>query len=228
MLVPKPFWPKFKKVKNSLYSVMNPHIAWFRFYEELNDFLPAGKRKIAFSYKFSGSPSVKDVIEIIGVPHTEVDLILVNGNSVKFDHMLSHGDYISVYPVFENLDISHITRLRPKPLRKTRFIVDVHLGRLSRLLGMLGFDTLHKNNYKNEDIITEALTQKRIILTSDPSLLKNRSITHGYLIRGTDPHEQALEVIQRFDLYSQAKHLLDVDSRKKVKSRLISVSRLEL
>jgi hypothetical protein len=96
---------------------MNSHIAWFRFYEELNDFLPADKRKIAFPYKFSGSPSVKDVIEAIGVPHTEVDLILINGNSVKFDHKLSYGDYISVYPVFESLDISNVTRLRPKPLR---------------------------------------------------------------------------------------------------------------
>ena len=184
---------------------MNPHVAWFRFYEELNNFLPADKRKIAFPYKLSGSTSVKDVIEAIGVPHTEVDLILVNGNSVKFCHKLSHGDHISVYPVFENLDISHISRLRPKPLRKTRFIVDAHLGRLSRLLRMLGFDTLYKNNYKNEEIITEALTQKRIILTRDSGLLKNRSITHGYLIRETDPHEQAREVIRRFDLYSQAK-----------------------
>ncbi len=192
-------------MKNPLYSTMNTHVAWFRFYEELNDFLPADKRKITFPYKLSGSPSVKDVIEAIGVPHTEVDLILINGNSVKFDHNLSHGDHISVYPVFENLDISHVTRVRPKPLRKTRFIVDVHLGRLSRLLRMLGFDTLYKNNYKNEEIITEALTQKRIILTRDPGLLKNRSITHGYLIRGTDPHEQAREVICRFDLYSQAK-----------------------
>ncbi len=104
---------------------MNPNIAWFRFYEELNDFLPAEKRKIAFPYKFSGSPSVKDIIETIGVPHTEVDLILVNSNSVKFDHKLSNGDYISVYPIFETLDISHVTRLRPKPLRKTRlFDVD--------------------------------------------------------------------------------------------------------
>ena len=191
---------------------MNIHVAWFRFYEELNDFLPADKRKIAFPYKFSGSPSVKDVIEAIGVPHTEVDLILVNGNSVKFCHKLSHGDHISVYPVFENLDISHVSQLRPKPLRKTRFIVDMHLGRLSRLLRMLGFDTLYKNNYKNEEIITEALTQKRIILTRDRDLLKNRSITHGYLIRETNPSGQAREVICRFDLYSQNR-LFDVDSR---------------
>lgn len=98
-------------MKNPLYSTMNAHVAWFRFYEELNDFLPADKRKITFPYKLSGSPSVKYVIEAIGVPHTEVDLILINSNSVKFDHKLSHGDHISVYPVFENLDISHVTRV---------------------------------------------------------------------------------------------------------------------
>jgi uncharacterized protein with PIN domain len=83
--------------------------------------------------------------------------------------------------------------------------VDTHLGKLSRLLRIYGFDTLYKNNYKNEEIITEALAQKRIILTRDPDLLKNRSITHGYLIRKTDPVKQAREVIRRFDLYSQAK-----------------------
>ena len=78
-------------------------LAYFRFYEELNDFLPSGKRKKLFSYTFNGNPAVKDVIEAIGVPHVEVDLILVNSISADFSYKLRDADTISVYPVFESL-----------------------------------------------------------------------------------------------------------------------------
>ena len=37
--------------------------ATFRFYEELNDFLPLSKKKVAFVHTFYGNPSIKDVIE---------------------------------------------------------------------------------------------------------------------------------------------------------------------
>ncbi len=103
--------------------------AEFRFYEELNDFLPPARRKRDFTYAFHGRPAVKDAIEALGVPHPEVDLILVNGESVGFGHPLRDGDRVSVYPVFESLEIAGVTRLRPRPLREPRFILDVHLGR---------------------------------------------------------------------------------------------------
>ena len=122
--------------------VNRPNTACFRFYEELNDFLSRDKHKKEFQYHFDGKPSVKDAIEAIGVPHTEVDLILVNGASVGFDYNLRHGDRVSVYPVFESFDITPVIRLRDKPLRNTAFILDVHLGKLANILRMLGFDTL--------------------------------------------------------------------------------------
>ncbi|MCK4302878.1 MAG: hypothetical protein KAY24_01415 [Candidatus Eisenbacteria sp.] len=123
---------------------MHPHAAEVRFYEELNDFLPPSRRKRAFSYLFSGNPSIKDAVEAIGVPHTEVDLILVNGSSVGFGYHLRPGDRVSVYPVFESLDISPVVRLRARPLRRTAFVLDGHLGKLARLLRMFGFDTLYR------------------------------------------------------------------------------------
>jgi hypothetical protein len=43
--------------------------ACFRFYEELNDFLPPEQRKVPFSWSFHGNPSVKFAIEAMGVPH---------------------------------------------------------------------------------------------------------------------------------------------------------------
>ena len=174
--------------------------ATFRFYEELNDFLPSGKRKKEFEYSFSGSPTVKDAIEAIGVPHIEVDLILVNGKSVSFSYHLSEEDNLSVYPVFESLDISPVNRLRKHPLRVTRFILDVHLGKLAKYLRMTGFDTLYEKDYSDAEIVKISLNEKRIILTRDIGILKHKKITHGYWIRSQDPLEQFREVVRRFDL----------------------------
>ena len=177
--------------------------ATFRFYEELNDFLPHAKVKVAFAYPFNGSPSVKDAVEALGVPHVEVDLILANGLSVDFAYRLQDDDYVSVYPTFETLDISGITRLREKPLRHPRFILDVHLGKLARYLRMLGFDTIYRNDYSDAEIIHLALAEHRIILTRDVGLLMVKTVTHGYWVRRQKPREQVKEVMGRFDLYSQ-------------------------
>lgn len=176
--------------------------ASFRFYEELNDFLPEQKRKKSFLYRFSGSPSVKDAIEAIGIPHSEVDLILINGESVSFNHRLSEKDNVSVYPIFESFDISPVNKLRVTPLRDTRFILDVHLGKLAKYLRMAGFDTLYERNYSDSEIVAIACNEKRIILTRDVGILKHKSVTHGYWIRSQDPVEQFREVIRRFDLFN--------------------------
>jgi hypothetical protein len=113
-------------------------VANFRFYVELNDFLLPEHRFTEFAYGFLDVATVKDRIESFGVPHTEVDLILVNGQSVDFAYRVQDGDRISVYPVFEAFDIAGLSRLRPEPLRDPRFILDVHLGRLAAYLRMLG------------------------------------------------------------------------------------------
>jgi len=177
--------------------------AQFRFYEELNDFLPEGCRKTDFQYAFFDKPSIKDAIEAIGVPHTEVDLILVNGRSVGFDYHLESEDRVSVYPTFESLDITPIIRLRALPLRSNKFIIDVQLGKLARLLRMLGFDTLYRNDYSDAEIIRISSREKRIIITRDKGILKNRSVTHGYWIRTASAESQVKEVLHRFDLIEQ-------------------------
>lgn len=177
-----------------------PRAADFRFYEELNDFLPADRRKRTFRYEFRGTPSVKDTIEALGVPHTEVDLVLVDGRSVGFDHRLAGGERVAVYPVFERLDVSPVTHLRPQPLRVPRFVVDVHLGTLARYLRLLGFDALWRNDLQDDAIIRYSLDEKRIILTRDLGILKDGRVTHGYWLRSVDPLEQAEEVVRSLDL----------------------------
>jgi uncharacterized protein with PIN domain len=177
-----------------------PREAQLRFYAELNDFLPESWRQREFNYRFSGTPSVKDTIEAIGVPHTEVDVILVDGKSVGFSHLLQGGERVAVYPMFERYDVSPVTRLRPAPLRETRFVADVHLGTLARNLRLLGFDTLWESGLADEDIIDIAAHERRIILTRDKGILKNGRVTHGYWLRATDPSRQLEEVVRALDL----------------------------
>lgn len=172
----------------------------FRFYEELNDFLKPECRKRAFMHAFDGTPAVKDRIESLGVPHTEVDLILVDGISVAFAHKLRGGERVAVYPMFERFELAGASRLRPRPLREPRFVLDVHLGRLAAYLRLLGFDSLYRNDYRDEELLAISRAGHRIVLTRDTGLLKRAALTHGAFLHATDPRRQLREVLDRFQL----------------------------
>ena len=174
--------------------------AEFRFYEELNDFLPPERRRVAFDYSVAGTRSVKDAIESIGVPHTEVDLVLVDGESVGFGRVLRGGERVAVYPVFERLDIAPLQHLRPRPLREPRFVLDCHLGKLARHLRLAGFDCLYRNDYRDSEIVNAAIAERRIVLTRDVGLLKQRLVARGYFVRATGSEEQLREVIRALQL----------------------------
>ncbi len=182
---------------------MANNCATFRFYEELNDFLLQAQRKREIVYPFHDHPGIKDSIEALGVPHSEVDLIIVNGQSVGFDYPLQDGDRVAIYPMFESLDITPLLRLRPQPLRVIRFVVDVNLGKLARMLRWLGFDTLYRNDYQDREIVDISVKQQRIILTRDRRLLYAKAVTHGYWVREVDPERQIKEILTRFDLRRQ-------------------------
>ena len=179
--------------------------AHFRFYEELNDFLPAPSRYKTIERPFVLTATVKDMIESLGVPHPEVDLIVVNGDSVDFAYQVQDGDRVSVYPVFESLDISPVVRLRPEPLRDTWFSVDANLGRLARYLRLFGFDTAYDPELSDAELAESSQDDKRLLLTRDVGLLKRRTITHGYFVRADDPRVQVTEVLARFDLAASAR-----------------------
>ena len=174
-----------------------------RFYEELNRFLPDARKKHPFQVPHHLPRSVKDLIESLGVPHVEVDLILVNGTSVDFTFPVHDGDYISVYPVFERLDITDITRLRPRPLRVPRFIADVHLKTLARKLRMLGFDTLYNPEWDDPELARRAGSEDRILLTRDRGLLMRSIVSRGIAVSSSRPSAQLSQVVVRLDLYSK-------------------------
>jgi uncharacterized protein with PIN domain/sulfur carrier protein ThiS len=171
-----------------------------RAYAELNDFLAPEWRGATVRRPFRPHQTVKDVLEALGIPHTEVDLILVNGDPVDFGHRPTAGDRIAAYPMFEALDVGSTARLRPVPLRDPRFVVDVNLGRLARLLRVLGFDVWWSSDADDATLADVSLDERRILLTRDRGLLKRRAITHGLFVHSQDPEEQTLEVIRRLDL----------------------------
>lgn len=171
-----------------------------RFYEELNDFLPAAARKKDIDYEFGGRRSVKDLIESFGVPHVEVDLILANGVSVDFSYIVRDGDRISVYPVFESLSIASVTRLRPEPLRDPRFVLDVHLRKLARRLRLMGFDVDYDPDRDDAVLADIAERDGRILLSRDRQLMMRKKVTRGLYVRNIDPEKQVSEVLDRLDL----------------------------
>jgi uncharacterized protein with PIN domain len=177
----------------------------FRFYEELNDFLAPERRKREFACRCAEAATTKHMIEALGVPHTEVELVLVNGESVGFDRLLREDDRVAVYPRFEALDVTPLLRVRAHPLRVTRFLADAHLGGLARLLRMAGFDTLYDNHFPDHEIAAISVRESRIVLTRDRELLKRREITHGCYVHALKSPEQLKEIARRLDLARSAR-----------------------
>ena len=177
-----------------------------RFYAELQDCLPAARNRLGtggLDHAFSGQVSVKDMVESLGVPHTEVDLILANGDSVDFSYRVRDGDRISFYPRFQSIDVGPILRVRPRPLPELRFVLDVHLGKLASFLRLLGFDSLYRRDFEDASLARLSNAERRILLTRDRGLLKRSQVTHGYWIRATSPRRQLIEVVRRFGLWDR-------------------------
>ncbi len=179
--------------------------AQFRFYAELNDHLASDQRYRTVVKEFLIPASVKDLIESFDVPHSEVELVVVNGESSDFSRLIRDGDRVAVYPVFEGMDVTPELRVRREALRETRFVLDVHLGRLAAYLRMLGFDAAYRSCASDPELVRESVEQQRILLTRDRGLLKHSAVTHGYWVRETDSRKQAAEVVERFDLARQVR-----------------------
>jgi uncharacterized protein with PIN domain/sulfur carrier protein ThiS len=170
----------------------------FRFYAELNDFLPRERRRQAFERTVDRNATVKDSIESLGVPHPEVDLVTVNGRTVDFACRLSDGDRVAVYPRFHGIDPGSGVRLSAEIPTPARFATDVHLRQLAHRLRLAGFDTVEVAD--DADLARRANEESRIALTRDRELLKRRIVGAGRWIRHTDPDGQLVEVLRHFEL----------------------------
>lgn len=180
--------------------------AEFRFYGQLNDFLPANARQATVRRTLDGSPSVKDAIEAIGVPHPEVSLIVANGEPVTFAFRVRNGDRVAIFPPFRSIDLSPLTgHDQIDDPDGARFIVDGHLGRLAAYLRMCGFDTVYDSQAVDDVLARTSADEDRILLTRDRGLLKRRVVARGYLVRADRAPEQLVEILDRFDLGAAAR-----------------------
>jgi uncharacterized protein len=176
-----------------------------RFYGELNDFLPAAQRQATLVCGLESSTSIKDLVETLGVPHPEIDLLVLNGQTVDFACRVRDGDRVAVYPPFRAFDLDAAARLGPSPQIEPRFVADVHLGRLAAYLRLAGFDTAYRNDYPDHEIVATSASEDRTLLTRDVGVLKHSAVTRGYFVRATRPAHQLVEVLRRFDLVAQAR-----------------------
>lgn len=167
--------------------------ATFTFINELNDFLPHQLKNTTFSLEFAPHQSLKHLIESLGVPHTDFGKVLINGQVSDAFHRLRENDQVTVYPADGPI------------LDEACFVLDNHLGQLATYLRMLGFNSLYRNNYQDDELARVAREQGRVLLTRDRRLLMRKTIRLGYCIHQSDPRQQAVEVLKRFRLQGQVK-----------------------
>jgi uncharacterized protein with PIN domain len=180
--------------------------AIFRFHTTLNDFLPKDKRQVRITVTFNGHETVKHLIESLGAPHTEVDVILINGISVDFSNQLADGDQVDIYPGREIIDGIAIIRLQPVIFGEIRFVLDGHLGKLASYLRLLGFDTLYRNIYDDDELAEISQKDGRVLLTRDRGLLMRNQVRYGYWVRAKFPQKQVVEVLSRYNLADQTQY----------------------
>jgi uncharacterized protein len=167
-----------------------------RVYGELVDLVGSGDVEVAALRR----RSVKDLVESIGIPHVEVGLLRVDGEAAGFERQVAGGERVAVYPPFHPDARAAGQPLWPDPPDPRRFVVDVHLGTLSRRLRLLGFDAWYRAAADDDELASIAVADERILLTRDRQLLMRRGVVHGYCPRADDPAAQLLEVARRYEL----------------------------
>jgi len=175
--------------------------AHFTFYGTLNFFLTRRHKYTTFSHKFDWKASIKDMIESLGPPHPEVELLIVNGESVSWDYIVQPDDVVKVYPDYQTVGVTaNKIRLFPPYPGRPRFILDTHLGRLASYLRMMGFDTLYRNDFDDDELAQISHDDKRILLTRDIGVLKRGIVVYGYYVRNTNPQKRLHEISERYKL----------------------------
>ena len=176
--------------------------AKFTFHGNLNFFLHRRQKDKPVIQEFDWRGTIKDMIESIAPPHPEIELIVVNGESVNWDYIVQDGDIVDVYPNFDAVDLVNKVILLPPYQGKPKFILDTHLGRLAAYLRMMGFDTLYKNDYEDDVLAEVSASENRILLTRDIGVLKRGIVVYGYFVRETNPRRRFIEIARRYNLSS--------------------------
>ena len=177
---------------------MKPFKVRLRFHGDLIVFLRSRAGETVVERPLAEKTSIKDIIESCGVPHPEVDLILVDDQAVGFGHAVADDAKVEVFPVEERVTVHTDKCLQSVGL--SRFVTDGHLGGLARNLRLLGFDVAYRQNADDRQLLEVMALENRALLTRDRRLLMQGIVQHGYYPRSQNADEQTIEVIRRFDL----------------------------
>jgi len=177
---------------------VKPFKVRLRFHGDLNVFLGSKVGDAIIERPLAEKTSIKDVIESCGVPHPEVDLILVDDQPVGFGHTVAADAKVEVFPV-ENRDTNNTVK-RLQTVGIIKFVADGHLGSLTRNLRLLGFDVIYQRNADDRQLLEVMARENRALLTRDRRLLMHGIVQHGYYPRSQNADEQTIEVVRRFDL----------------------------
>jgi uncharacterized protein with PIN domain len=177
---------------------VKPFTVWLRFRGDLDVFLGSRVGDTVIERQLTEKTSIKDIIESCGVPHPEVDLILVDEQTVDFSHTLAKDAQVEVFPVEKRL--TDHTDKRLQTIAISRFVVDCHLGRLTRNLRLLGFDVAYDQSADDRQLLDVMARENRALLTRDRRLLMHAIVQHGYCPRSQNAEEQTIEVVRRFNL----------------------------
>jgi uncharacterized protein len=170
-----------------------------KFHDDLTFFLKSKTSNGVVERNLGEKTSVKDVIESCGVPHPEVDLILVNNRPIDFSYSIVEDADIDVYAVQSQYLMFTEKRLQIGSIK--RFVADGHLGILARNLRLLGFDVAYDRQAQDRQLLSVMECEDRALLTRDRHLLMHAIVRHGYSPRSQNADEQTIEVIRRFDLF---------------------------
>jgi uncharacterized protein with PIN domain len=160
------------------------------FRDGLEELLPRRLRRPVVVKAPQGATAAA-IIEDLGIPHTEIGSLTVNGRPATLTYLPADGDEVTVHPVRQDAERDAVP---------PRFVLDVHLGRLARLLRLLGFDAEWSRDTGDAELAGTASREDRILLSRDRGLLKRREVRKGCLVRSQDPQLQLNEVAERYRL----------------------------
>ncbi len=166
-------------------------VATFRFHGVLGHFLPSEQREVPISHTYARAATLKQAIEALGVPHTEIGRLTVNSAPATLGRAVRQGDIVEAWP--------HGPGEAPY-LPPLLFLADAHLGGLARMLRMLGFDAVYDNALHDLQIAEQASIERRVVLTRDRELLKRREVLRGCYVRALKPEAQLQEVARRYPI----------------------------
>jgi uncharacterized protein with PIN domain len=179
---------------------MDQNFLYLIFHGDTRDLLRLVSHNGIIAYPLDRRATIKDIIEAVGVPHTEVGRIVYGSQDLTFQFIPAGGERIDIYPFTRHIGVTQTTVLRPDPLPWLKFLIDINVAKLARNLRMAGLDATLVADPAIAEIARLANSEQRIVLTRNRELLKIRTIRFGQLLRSMDSQAQLIEVVRRYGL----------------------------